>query len=72
MNKYKIVATLRTPNLDLNSLYKVVGRVLLIPINGNGKTSIKMREWKTLCLPGRRQMRHRRLIGFRISPQRKR
>ncbi|KAJ1525231.1 hypothetical protein ONE63_010058 [Megalurothrips usitatus] len=42
MKKYKIVANMRTPNLDLNSLYKVVGRVLLIPINGNGKTVIKM------------------------------
>ncbi|XP_034255236.1 uncharacterized protein LOC117653567 [Thrips palmi] len=44
MNKYKFVATMRTPNLDLNSLYKVVGRVLLIPINGNGKTTIKMQK----------------------------
>lgn len=43
-SKYKIVATMRTPNLDLNSLYKVVGRVLLIPINGNGKTTIKMQK----------------------------
>ncbi|KAE8748614.1 hypothetical protein FOCC_FOCC004625 [Frankliniella occidentalis] len=42
MNKFKIVATMRTDKLDLNSLYKVTGRVLVIPINGNGKTTIKM------------------------------
>ncbi|XP_052121870.1 protein takeout-like [Frankliniella occidentalis] len=44
MNKFKIVATMRTDKLDLNSLYKVTGRVLVIPINGNGKTTIKMQK----------------------------
>ncbi|KAK3918711.1 Protein takeout [Frankliniella fusca] len=44
MNKFKIVANMRTDKLDLNSLYKVTGRVLLIPINGNGKTTIKMQK----------------------------
>lgn len=47
LSKYKIVATMRAPHVDLKSLYKVVGRVLLIPINGNGKTTIKMGAYPT-------------------------
>lgn len=41
----KITVTLKFPHLELDGPYKIDGKVLILPVQGNGKASLKFRKF---------------------------